>query len=250
MIPPWTDYTPQEAIALQRELAARVKLRPLPERFDVLGCADISYITDANESVAMILTFEWPGLKLIETAHAVEPTRFPYISGLLSFREIPPLLAAYEKLVRKPDVFLCDGQGIAHPRGIGLASHMGLVLGIPSVGCAKTRLAGKHDAFELKRGNYTPLLLRGDVVGCVYCTRDNVKPVYISPGHLADLESSRLLVERCLGRYRAPEPLRLAHNYATRLRVELAAARAENQRPPGDPSEAPAAQPRKRRVHR
>lgn len=218
-----TDWSlnPKDAVALQRELAQKVVIRPLPENFNVLGAADVSYWKAEDRQVALIVTFRWPRLELLETVHVVTPVRFPYIPGLLSFREIPPLLEAYQKLERKPDVFLCDGQGLAHPRKLGLACHLGLELGIPAVGCAKSRLCGEHEPFDLRRGNYTPLTLHGEVVGYVFCSRDGVKPLYISPGHLADLESSRELIQRCLFRYRIPEPLRQAHHRATRLRREL-----------------------------
>ncbi len=196
-------------------------IEPLPEDFEILGAADLSYIQAVGRTIAVVLTFRWPELELLEKVYSIVPTEFPYIPGLLSFREIPPLLDAYGKLKNPPQVFLCDGQGIAHPRGIGLASHVGLCLGIPSVGCAKTRLCGKHEPFELKRGAYAPIEYHGKVVGYAYCTRNGVKPVYISPGHRADLESSRKLVEKCLDRLRIPEPLRQAHNYASQVRRNL-----------------------------
>jgi deoxyribonuclease V len=217
------NVSAREAAVLQKELAAEVRIEPLPEEFGILGSADLSYLPAPGQSIAVVLTFRWPSLELLETVHAVVPTRFPYIPGLLSFREVPPLLEACGKLENPPEVFLCDGQGIAHPRGIGLASHVGLCLGIPSVGCAKSRLCGSFEPFELKRGNHAPLEYNGKVVGSVYCTRTGVKPVYISPGHKADLESSRRLVEKCLGRFRIPEPLRQAHNHASRVRVAVGA---------------------------
>jgi deoxyribonuclease V len=217
---PW-DVSPREAIARQKELADRVKIQPLPPYFEVLGAADIAYVQSSKQLVAVILTFDWPGLQLRESVPVVAPVRFPYIPGLLSFREIPPLLTAYQQLLRPPDVFLCDGQGLAHPRRLGLASHLGLCLNLPTVGCAKKRLCGEHRPLELKRGSFTPLYLDGSIVGEVFCSRDRVKPIYLSPGHLADLESSRRLISQCLSRYRLPEPLRQAHQRATRLRQEL-----------------------------
>lgn len=213
--------TPSEAIALQKELAGQVRLEPLPVHFEVLAASDIGYVQATNQLAAVILTFTWPDLELLETAHVVAPIHFPYIPGLLSFREVPPLLEAYSKLERPPEVLLCDGQGIAHPRKLGLASHLGLCLQIPTVGCAKKRLCGKHGPLDLRRGQYAPLDLKGEEVGCVFCSRDGVKPIYISPGHLADLDTSRALIERCLGRYRIPEPLRQAHHAATKLRQTL-----------------------------
>lgn len=215
------DVTPEQAIALQRTLAAGVQLQPLPDSFEVLGASDIGYVPSVDRLVAVMLTFRWPGLELLESTHVVAPILFPYIPGLLSFREVPPLIEAYHKLERKPDILLCDGQGIAHPRRLGLATHMGLCLDIPTVGCAKKRLCGKHAPLDEHKGSYTPLIYRGVTVGYVFRSRNKVKPLYISPGHLADLETSRAIIERCLGRFRLPEPLRQAHQLATRLRVGI-----------------------------
>lgn len=215
------NLAPAEAKALQFELARKVRLQPLPEHFEVLGASDIGYAKATDEQVAVMLTFRWPTLELLETSHIISPARFPYIPGLLSFREIPLLLEAYHQLKRPPDVLLCDGQGIAHPRKLGLASHLGLCLDIPTVGCAKKRLCGTHEPFDLRKGNSTPLYLRGEIIGYVFCSRDGVKPLYISPGHLADFQSSNAIISRCLTRYRHPEPLRQAHNTATLLRRKI-----------------------------
>ncbi|MFZ2448676.1 MAG: endonuclease V [Syntrophobacteraceae bacterium] len=217
------DLTPREAIALQKELAGRVIIQPLPSRFKVIGAADIAYSKATDRLVAVMLTFGWPGLELLESAHIVSQAPFPYIPGLLSFREAPPLIETHQKLGQKPDILLCDGQGIAHPRRLGLAAHLGLCLGIPTVGCAKSRLCGEHGPPTLRKGHSRALLLGEEQVGLVYCSRNGVKPLYISPGHLCDIASAKKLVSRCLGRYRVPEPLRLAHITATRLRRELAA---------------------------
>jgi deoxyribonuclease V len=215
------DMSPKEARLLQVELAGRVRMEPLPENFSTLGAADIAYVAVTNQLVATILTFEWPNLTLIEASHVVAPIEFPYIPGLLSFREVPPLLKAHKKLQHPPEVLLCDGQGIAHPRRLGLASHLGLCLGIPTIGCAKEILCGNHDDLELRRGSSVPLYFRDEIVGWVLCSRDGIKPIYVSPGHLSDLESSKRLICRSLGRFRIPEPLRQAHNMATRLRRAL-----------------------------
>jgi deoxyribonuclease V len=215
------DLTPEEAVKVQRKLALSIRLQPLPTSFEVLGAADIGYVPSLDKLVAAMLTFRWPEMEVLETTHVISEIRFPYIPGFLSFREVPPLVEAYHQLTRPPEILLCDGQGIAHPRKLGLATHLGLCLDIPTVGCAKTRLCGKHDPLDIERGSYTPLWLRKEVVGYVFRSRDKVKPVYISPGHLADLESSRELIEKCLGRYRIPEPLRQAHNLATQLRQNV-----------------------------
>jgi deoxyribonuclease V len=217
---PW-ELEPAEARALQQKLAEQVRLQPLPAEFQVLGAADIAYIASTEQLVAVMVTFQWPELNLIESSHVVTPVTFPYIPGLLSFREAPALIEAHRRLQRPPEVLLCDGQGIAHPRKFGLASHLGLYLELPTVGCAKKRLCGEHEPFELRRGGAALLRLRDEAVGWVFCSRDGVKPIYISPGHLSDLETSKELVRRCLGRFRIPEPLRHAHNLATRLRIAL-----------------------------
>ncbi|SMC26905.1 Endonuclease V [Desulfacinum hydrothermale DSM 13146] len=209
--------TPAEAIALQKELAGRVRLCPLPARVRVVAAADLSYLP-SKELIAVVLAFSWPSLELLETAHVRRPVEFPYVPGLLSFRELPAVTAAFEKLRHRPDVLLCDGQGLAHPRRFGLACHVGLVLDLPTVGCAKKRLCGDHDPVGTEKGCRSVLTLQGDPVGYVYRSRTGVKPIYVSPGHKADLESSLDLVERCVRRYRIPEPLRLAHNTVTRLK--------------------------------
>ena len=158
---------------------------------------------------------------MIESVHCVCRVAFPYVPGLLSFREVPPLIEAYRKIREKPDVLLCDGQGIAHPRKLGFAAHLGLCLGIPTVGCAKSRLCGDHESLTLRKGSSKPLFVNGEQLGLVMCSRDGVKPIYISPGHLSDIASSKRLISRCLRRYRIPEPLRLAHVEANRRRAEV-----------------------------
>ncbi len=215
------DLSPREAIALQKTLVAEVRIEPLPNRIKVIGASDISYSRHSDVLIAVILSFRWPSLDLIESAHHVCKTAFPYVPGLLAFREVPPLIEAYRKMRQKPDILLCDGQGIAHPRKFGLAAHLGLCLGIPTVGCAKSRLCGEHESLTLRKGFSKPLLLNGEQVGLVFCSRDGVKPIYLSPGHLADIASSKRLVSRCLRRFRIPEPLRLAHIEANRVRLAL-----------------------------
>lgn len=218
---PW-DLSPREAIAKQLELVQKIRLTPISMDFRTLGAADIGYAPSTNQLAAVMATFQWPGLRLLEVATITAPIRFPYIPGLLSFREVPVLLDAFERLQDPPDVLLCDGQGMAHPRRLGLASHLGLCLGIPTVGCAKKRLCGEHEPLSPLKGASVPLLLRGEVVGRVYRSRDSVKPIFISPGHLSDLDSATQLVSRCLGRFRLPEPIRKAHSLATELRRGLA----------------------------
>ncbi|MBW1974017.1 MAG: endonuclease V [Deltaproteobacteria bacterium] len=216
--------SPKDAIRLQKELAGKVVICPLPANFRFLGASDLGYFSlpagDRGKDrfcVAVILVFDWPDLNLVDEASHVASVTFPYVPGLLSFREVPAMLEAWRKLCIKPDVFLCDGQGIAHPRGIGLASHLGVILDIPTVGCAKKRLCGTHDELPLQKGSRTPLFFQGRQVGVVYRSRTGVKPLYISPGHRADIDSSVKVVEKCIGKYRIPEPLRQAHRRAADL---------------------------------
>ena len=210
---PWV-LTPSEAVALQRDLAARVvSTRPIDlSRVQRVAGVDVSVKGDLSRGAIVVLSF--PELELIELARATRPTPFPYISGLLSFREGPVILDAYERLAHTPDALIFDGQGMAHPRRLGLASHVGLWLERPTIGCGKTRLIGEHDEPGLEKGVFAPLRHQGDTIGCVLRTRASVKPVYISVGHLATLESARALVMACTPRYRLPEPIRQAHRLA------------------------------------
>jgi deoxyribonuclease V len=159
---------------------------------------------------------------VVDTRVAHAPCRFPYVPGLLSFRELPAVLRALRMLRTVPDVVLCDAQGRAHPRRLGLASHLGLWLPMPTVGCAKSRLCGEHEEPEAARGAHTPLLDRGELVGVVLRTRVGVKPAYISVGNSIDLPSAVRVVLSATTRYRLPEPARLAHQLVTRERKALA----------------------------
>ena len=159
-------------------------------------------------------------MAVVEVAHAVRRVSFPYIPGLLSFREAPALLAAFEAIKAQPDVIIFDGQGTAHPRRFGLASHMGLLLDTPSVGCAKTRLVGEHERVPERKDSWVKLRHEGQTVGAVVRTRRGVKPVYVSPGHRMGFPGAvRLVLESCRG-YRLPEPVRRAHTLVNRIRSE------------------------------
>ena len=215
MLHPWY-LSPKEAIALQRRLAGLVVLRPLPESIGLVAGADVGYRQRGDTVVAAVAVHTFPGLDLVELAHARDRVSFPYIPGLLSFREIPPLLSAFERLRHRPHVVLGDGQGLAHPRRLGLAAHLGLWLKLPTVGCAKSRLVGEHAEVGPRRGQYRSLMDKGERLGVVLRTRTGVKPLYISPGHLADLQGSRRLVLRCCRGFRLPEPIRTAHQAVQR----------------------------------
>ncbi len=222
---PWrVSY--RQAVDIQERLRERLRFEPLTGPVRRVAGADVSYSRATHRMFAAVVVVELPSLEVVAEASAVRRARFPYIPGLFTFREVPPLLAALTRLGTAPDVFLFDGHGLAHPRRFGLACHAGLLLGRPSVGCAKSRLVGEHSDVGSARGDRARLVLDGDTVGAVLRTRAATKPVFVSPGHLVDLPSAERLVLATTRRYRIPEPLRLAHRATTRLR---------RQRDPGFP---------------
>jgi deoxyribonuclease V len=205
------SMTPAEAIALQQALSGQIiHDRPLDlSAVQTVAGVDVSVQNNLSQAAVVVLSF--PDLEVLETVTAVMPTPFPYVPGLLSFREGPVLVEAFCKLRREPDVFIFDGMGRAHPRRIGVASHMGLWLQKPTIGCGKTHLVGSFAPPAPERGSDSPLVDRDEVIGVALRTKDRVKPVYISPGHLIDLESAVALTLQCTTRYRLPEPIRAAH---------------------------------------
>ncbi len=213
------NLTPAQAIALQKQLAAEiVSNHPIDlDSLRLVAGVDVSVKQDISQAAVVVMTF--PDLQPVETVLASQPTPFPYIPGLLSFREGPVLVDAFAKLEQTPDAFIFDGMGIAHPRRLGIAAQMGLWLEKPTVGCGKSLLVGKYREPGNERGASSDLIDRGEMIGKVLRTRAGVKPVYISPGHLADLDSAVTLVMRCTTRYRLPEPIRFAHNSAGRFNV-------------------------------
>jgi len=216
MLHPW-DLSTQEAVALQSRLADHVLLWPLAARgISLIAGADVGYGRDGDTVAAAVAVHTFPRLELVELVQVEDQVSFPYIPGLLSFREIPSLLSAFRTLRNQPDVVLCDGQGLAHPRRLGLASHLGLWLNLPTIGCAKTRLVGEHGELGPCRGQYRSLIHEGERVGVVLRTRTGVKPIYVSPGHLVDLEGCRRLVLRCCRGFRLPEAIRTAHQAVQR----------------------------------
>lgn len=171
---------------------------------------DVAYGRRGGPAHAAAVLFDLATLTPLEQAEATVATAFPYVPGLLSFREGPAAVAAIRSLSRKPDVLMCDGQGIAHPRRIGIASHLGLVLDMPAIGVAKSRLIGTHEEPGPNRGDWTPLFDDGDIIGAVVRTRANVRPLFVSIGHRVSLETAIALVFACTRRFRLPEPIRAA----------------------------------------
>lgn len=212
------DLTPDEAVSLQRELAARVDVVTPLARCDIIAGADASYGRFSNTIYAGVVVWRASDNAVIERRAAVLETEFPYVPGLLSFREAPALIEAFRSLKTVPDVILFDGQGIAHPRRLGIAAHVGLWLDLPSVGCAKSRLFGKFVEPGAAVGSASPLTAGTQVVGDVLRTRTGVKPLFVSPGHRIDRAGAVRAVVAGLRKLRQPEPARLAHDYVNEVR--------------------------------
>jgi deoxyribonuclease V len=212
------DLSPEEARRLQERLASRVEAGPALDLEEVRYVAGADVSTQDGMAYATVVVLDFPGLSVVEAQGFEAPLEFPYVPGLLSFREMQSLLGALEKVETAVDVVVLDAQGLAHPRRIGLASHVGLFLDVPTVGCAKTVLVGKFEEPRMEKGNATDMVHRGEVVGRAVRTRDGVSPVYVSVGNGVDLDSSVELVLACCTKYRLPEPTRQAHNAANRLR--------------------------------
>jgi deoxyribonuclease V len=214
---PW-KVTPKEAIAIQQELRRKLILKSPRKEFRNIAAADVSYGPGDDTLYAAFLLFSYPHLTLQEVSSARGRVSFPYIPGLLTFREAPILLRALSRLKIDPDLILCDGQGIAHPRSMGIAAHLGILANRPSIGCAKSRLFGAEAEPGLPRGSLAPLAEGDRTVGMIVRTRSGVKPVYVSPGHKMDLDASvKIVLSLCRG-YRIPEPLRQAHIFVNLLR--------------------------------
>jgi len=211
----------RQARRIQESLRPHLSFRP-PRRVErprLVAGADVSYDKRSDQIWAAVVVLRYPDLEIVESVGAEGRATFPYIPGFLSFREIPIVMRAFARMRSVPDVVLCDGQGIAHPRGFGLASHVGFLLGIPTIGCAKSLLVGDHGPVPRARGSASPLTYRGRRVGTVLRTREGVNPIFVSPGHLmSHVLSARLALGCCRG-LRLPEPTRQAHLEVNRLRL-------------------------------
>lgn len=217
MITPLHDWNlePAAARALQTEVARKVVVRDTLGEVRHIGGVDVGFEDGGQTTRAALVVLTFPELEVVERQLARVPTSFPYVPGLLSFREIPAILQAFEQLVQIPDLLMCDGQGVAHPRRLGIASHLGVWLDLPTIGVAKKRLTGWHDEVADVKGATTALLDKGQRIGTVLRSRVAVKPLYISPGHRVSQESAVRWVMQCLTRYRLPEPTRQAHRLAS-----------------------------------
>ena len=207
------DVAPEEAREIQNRLRTQVVRTDRFGTINTVAGVDIGLKKDTARASVVVLNF--PELQVVDSVVAESPVRFPYIPGLLSFREIPPLLIAFSQLQTEPDLVIVDGQGIAHPRRFGLASHLGLVLDKPTIGCAKSRLWGRYEEPNLEQGAYTYLTDKDEVIGAAVRTRTNVRVVYVSIGHRISLDSARTWTLVCCQGYRLPETTRHAHNAAS-----------------------------------
>ncbi len=217
-----------EARRVQVELAGRVEFVPLEKEPQIIVGLDCAFSGDGKRTFAAAIVLRVTGshsgqpgrfeFEQVETATAQQETRFPYIPGLLSFREAPVCLEAVAKLGRQPDLFMIDGQGVAHPRRLGLASHLGLFLDKPTIGCAKSRLIGKYEEPGVEKGAWSPLRDGDEIIGAVVRTRSRVKPIFVSVGHKCTLEDAIRITLACATRYRIPDPTRLAHQAVSELR--------------------------------
>ncbi|MHC4431007.1 MAG: deoxyribonuclease V [Planctomycetota bacterium] len=208
-----------QARELQTSLAGKVQFTPLGRNPKVVAGIDCAFSRDGQRILSAVVVLKLPELALVETVSAVRKVTFPYIPGLLSFREAPVCIAAVEKLTSLPDLFIIDGQGIAHPRRLGLAAHLGLFFDKPAVGCAKSRLTGDFEEPPLEKGTYTFLRAQSETIGAVVRTRSDVKPVFVSVGNKCSLDDAIRIVLTCAVKYRLPEPTRLAHRAVAKLKL-------------------------------
>ncbi len=211
---PW-DLNPKEAAALQQQLSSKVLARDLLPNIDTVAGIDVGIDADGRCAQAAVVVLERRTLAIQERARSRRILEFPYVPGLLSFRELPVVLDALGKLRTLPDIILCDGQGFAHPRRFGLACHLGVVADIPTIGVGKTRLTGAHDTIPDARGAWTALKDGKETIGAVLRSRQGVKPIFVSVGHRVSLTTAVRLVMECTGKYKLPETTRLAHSFAS-----------------------------------
>ncbi len=210
---PWV-VTPAEAAQIQRVLSPQVIRRGQPAQVRLIAGADISVDASRHRGIGAVVVLSYPDLQLVEASIEEADLSFPYVPGLLSFRETPVLRSALEKLSSRPDLLIADAQGLAHPRRFGLACHLGLLLDLPTIGCAKSRLIGQHSALGEEVGSRADLVHDGEVIGSVLRTRSGTRPLFVSVGHRISLRAAEEWVLRCSKGYRLPEPTRLAHQAA------------------------------------
>jgi deoxyribonuclease V len=213
------DLSCKEAIEIQRRLASQVRFIAMKKKPTIVAGLDCAFSKDGKKIFAAAVVIDTSDFSIIETTTSSRKVGFPYIPGLLSFRETPACIDTIEKLKNTPDVFIVDGQGIAHPRRLGIASHIGLLIDKPTIGCAKSRLIGTFEEPGNKKGSHNPLMDSGEEIGAVLRTRTDVKPVFVSVGHKCTLDDAISIVLGCTTKYRLPEPGRLAHQLVGRAKL-------------------------------
>ncbi len=216
----YESLSPAQAIELQNQLREQICIQPLAKPIQTIGGADISFNKYEETVYAGIIVLSFPSLQEVARATVISKTTFPYIPGLLSFREIPSVIKAWNQLSVKPDLMVLDGQGIAHPRRLGIATHFGLVTDTPALGCAKSLLHGKFEVLPEAAGSTSLLYDQGEVIGAALRTKFKVNPVFISPGHKINLEQSLEIIKQCSSSYRIPEPTRKAHLLVNQIRKQ------------------------------
>lgn len=213
----WPEtFSISDARKVQEQVREKVRIAPFRGMPGSIAGVDAAFSDDAVYAAACL--FRFPGLELLEEAYAVRRLSVPYVPGFLALREGTAIITAIGKLGTRPDVLLVDGQGLAHPRGAGIASHIGVMLNIPAIGCAKKRLIGEFGQPGSRKGEWSPLRYEGGIVGAVLRTRDGVNPLFVSPGHRVDLKSAVRIVLACTGKYRIPEPIRCADMLSKKLK--------------------------------
>ena len=230
-LPARWDLTPKEAMRLQEELRARVEMRDRFGPVRYVAGADLAFDPETEVAFAGVIVYRFPQLREVERRMARRKLCFPYVPGLLSFRESPVLLAALAELQTTPDLLLIDGHGYAHPRRFGIACHLGVLLDAPTIGCAKSLLVGEHAEPGVRAGATAPLLHKGERVGVVLRTRDGVKPIYVTVGHRVSLDSAVRLVRQCVDGFRIPKPTREADHYVRDLRRAYQEKRGRGRKP-------------------
>jgi deoxyribonuclease V len=211
----------EDAKFLQNKFAQKIFICPLPAVIKTVAGFDVAYLKEENILIAGMVLIDYPSLEIIDSFVITDKILFPYIPGYLSFREAPGLLKLIEKQPDRADIFIFDGHGIAHPRGLGIAAHIGVLTQKASIGCAKKKLVGHYDIPGGKKGNYSKLVYKNKVVGNVLRTRDNVKPVIVSVGHKVNLAGATDLILRCTTRFRLPEPTRQAHRLVSDYKQKI-----------------------------
>lgn len=210
------NLTPTQAVQIQKQLASEVVINDeLPDVVKTVAGIDLGYDAETDTCRAVVVVLKFPELEILETAEQILPIQFPYIPGLLSFRETPAAIKALEKLQTAPDLILCDGQGLLHPRKFGIACHIGVIADVPTIGVAKSVLIGKFDELGLERGSTSPMIYRGETLGAAVRTKNKVQPVYVSVGHKISLPTAVELVLRCAPKYRLPETTRISDQMAS-----------------------------------